>query len=386
MPETPHTPTHLYIHIPFCTGKCTYCGFYSERFDAERADRFLLALEREMQAVNPSGPRAKLSTLYIGGGTPSLLSSAQWRQLCQMLHHSFDLTRLQEWTLEANPGTFSDEVLDAWRTNGITRVSLGAQSMCDRTLTRIRRRHRAAETVDSITRLQRAGIVQTGIDLIANLPGVSPPEWYDTLQTVIALAPAHVSVYDCSIEPGTPLEAQYRRGQFAPVGTTASLNALDTAVSLLGTAGFEHYEISNFARPGSHCRYNVAVWKGADYLGLGPAAASRIGYSRRTNHADLNAYFAAMWPDGRPPCEYEEVSPETDAIERLLFNFRLSDPFALDAFANRYGVPARRQLPYWEKQLAALAADGLIVMTEGCWHRTAKGIRLADVIAETLLP
>lgn len=372
---------NLYLHIPFCSGKCLYCAFFSEPYAPVRADSYLEALDREMRGSEYLP--AAVETLYIGGGTPSTLSVPQWQRLTAMLHRQSDLSACREWTVEANPGTVSPALATHWRESGVNRISLGVQSMHDATLERIGRRHNAAQAADTVAVLRSSGFARIGLDLIAGLPGVSPAEWKNTLQRSLALAPDHVSVYACSVEPGSRLHRLQAVGGFRPADEAAMAVALETADVLLGHAGFEHYETSNHARPGQRCLHNVNIWLGADYIGFGPAAASRAGRQRWTNTADLDAYSAAT---GTPPRERETLSPETDAAERLIFRFRLSDPVSIDDFAHRQGPAATKLLPYWQEQLEALASDGLLKREGNTWRTTPRGARFADIIAEALLP
>lgn len=371
---------NLYVHIPFCSGRCAYCAFYSERYSSGRADTFLEALEQEIQGSEHRPVGAE--TIYIGGGTPSTLSHAQWQKLIGMLHRHVDLSACREWTIEANPGTISPALAAAWREGGVTRVSLGAQSMCDATLARMGRRHNANDTDDTIALLRASGFWRIGLDLIAGLPGVSSTEWRQTLEKTLALAPDHASVYAWSLEPGSHLHRQWQRGQLQPPEDAGIETALDLADTMLSHAGYEHYEISNYANPGQRCKHNINIWRGADYIGFGPAAASRVGLQRWTSTPDLDAYCASA---GTPPREHETLTPATDATERLIFRFRLADPVALEDFAKRHGPAAAKLLPYWQEQLESLARDGLVTRETGGWRTTAHGTRLADTIAEALL-
>ncbi len=193
---------NLYLHIPFCSGKCLYCAFFSEPYAPVRADSYLEALDREMRGSEYLP--AAVETLYIGGGTPSTLSVPQWQRLTAMLHRQSDLSACREWTVEANPGTVSPALATHWRESGVNRISLGVQSMHDATLERIGRRHNAAQAADTVAVLRSSGFARIGLDLIAGLPGVSPAEWKNTLQRSLALAPDHVSVYACSGQPSPP--------------------------------------------------------------------------------------------------------------------------------------------------------------------------------------
>jgi oxygen-independent coproporphyrinogen-3 oxidase len=372
---------NLYVHIPFCSGKCAYCAFYSEPYSAGRADAYLDALERELEGCIHLA--AAIETLYIGGGTPSTLSHPQWQRLIGVLKRHVDLSVLREWTIEANPGTVSPALAALWRENGVNRASLGVQSMHDATLARMGRRHNAAQAADTVALLRASGFERLGLDLIAGLPGVPPAEWQQTLENTLALGPDHLSVYAWSLEPGSHLHRQWQHGQHPSPEDAAIEDALALADRLLGDAGFDHYEISNYARPGQRCRHNINIWNGADYVGFGPAAASRIRLNRWTNTPDLDAYCGFA---GTPPREQETLAPETDATERLIFRFRLSDPVALEAFVHGQDPAAAKLLPYWQGQLESLARDGLVTRETAGWHCTATGRRFADTIAEALLP
>ena len=374
---------NVYIHVPFCSGTCIYCNFYSERFLTGDAERYLDALAREIgDAISTCASHAPCpDTLYIGGGTPSLLTAAQWERLATLLNEAFDLSHLEEWTVEANPGTLGN--VPRWLKLGVTRISLGVQSMEDTTLKRIGRRHTADDTRATVKRLREDGVRHIGLDLIAGLPGGGAAEWAHTLEETLALAPDHVSVYACSIEPGSELAARVANGTCQPEEDDAMEAALQTAETLLATDGFEHYETSNFARPGERCQHNLNIWKGADYIGFGPAAASRCGRNRWINHADLDAYCNTS---PAIPRDRETLSPETDVAERLVFNFRLIDPFALESFIARHGTAATQCHPFWQETLERLAREGLLSREPAGWSCTVRGRRLADMIAEALLP
>jgi len=376
---------HIYVHIPFCSGKCVYCSFYSEPYNEMEANRFLTALRREIE-VAASQYVIRPRTVYIGGGTPSLLASAQLRCLLEILGNSFDLADTTEYSVEANPGTLSPEKMEILAEHGVNRISIGAQSMDDGVLSRMSRRHSASETRDTVEALRAAGFDSIGLDLIACLPGVDDPMWKHTVEEAIALAPQHLSVYALSVECGSLLYEMQQKRQWQPIGTEEERTAIAVAESQLTDAGYDRYEISNYAQADCECRHNTAVWEGADYIGFGPAASSRIGLERRTNQPDLELYslFPARHPT--PPRTEETISPRTDAIERFIFTFRLRTGVDPEAFANRYGAAAKRLLPAWLDQLTALENEGLVARHDNTWALTRKGIDFADTVAERLLP
>jgi oxygen-independent coproporphyrinogen-3 oxidase len=376
---------HIYVHIPFCSGKCAYCSFYSVSYNKAQADNFLQALQTEVGAT-ASQYAIRPKTIYIGGGTPSLLDAPQLKRFLKLLRTSFDLGDLTEFSIEANPGTLPPEKLAVLAKSGVNRISIGAQSMDDAVLSLMARRHTATDTRRTIEEVRAAGFDNIGLDLIACLPGVDSAKWKQTLEETIALEPRHLSVYALSADPGSALHAMQQRQQWQPTGTEQEQAAIASAVSSLTAAGYRRYEISNYAHPGYHCRHNTAVWEGADYIGFGPAASSRIGLKRRTNTPELASYCSFPGKRPTPPRDEETVSPETDAAERFIFTFRLGSGVNPAAFAEQHGSAAQRLLPGWLGELASLADEGLVTQIDTTWALTREGINFADTVAERLLP
>ena len=366
--------TGLYVHVPFCDGKCAYCAFYSVHYQPALADRYLDSLERELAAVLPLAPE----TIYIGGGTPSVLSARQIDRLCRLLQTQVATRRLVEWSVEINPGSVDAEKAAVLAAAGVNRVSLGAQSFDDRILKTLGRRHAAADTVKAVTILRAAGIANIGLDLIACVPGCARALWRKTLRQAVALAPKHVSVYALTNEEGTRLNRLLGQGSAALLSDEAQLAMLDLAETELMQAGFGHtgfgrYEISNYARSGFECRHNVACWRGEEYIGLGPAAASHVGLKRWTNRADVSAYLAAIEAGRNPPRDVEELTPALKRQERVIFGLRMAE-----------GVAADIALEYTHA-LERLRADGLVDLRDGRWQLTARGRNLADYVAVELI-
>jgi oxygen-independent coproporphyrinogen-3 oxidase len=376
---------HLYLHVPFCDGKCHYCGFYSVVDPADARTHYAAQVGREAELLGCEG--AVFQTLYIGGGTPGVLGAKGLFHLAQALRERGLLNGVEEWTVELNPATVDAERLDVLRASGVTRISLGAQILDDTVLKQIGRRHDAAAVERAIDAVREAGFDNYGLDLIAGLPGVTELVWRDTLDRAIALGCAHLSVYGLGIEPKTVLMEQVRNGLSVP-DADAQLDALAVAEQVLTACGFERYEISNYARPGRACRHNCAVWRGADYLGLGPSAASRVGRTRWTNRADLDAWQAAIRSDRLPPRENEEVlTEEDDALERFVFGVRLNEGVSPSDFVRHHPVLAPR-VAAWETGFGRLVTQGIaerIPASEGRWRLTARGREVADAVIRELL-
>lgn len=361
--------TGLYVHVPFCDGKCAYCAFYSVRYEPALADRYLDALERELAGSLPLAPE----TIYIGGGTPSVLSARQLDRLCRLLRTNVATRRLVEWSVEINPGSVDAEKAAVLAAAGVNRFSLGAQSFDDRILKTLGRRHAAADTVKAFTILRAAGVENIGLDLIACVPGCARALWRKTLRQAVALAPKHISVYALTNEEGTRLNRLLGQGKTALLSEEEQLAMLDLAESVLTQAGFGRYEISNYAQSCFECRHNVACWRGEEYIGLGPAAASHVGLKRWTNRPRVNAYLKAAQALRMPPREVEMLTTALKRQERVIFGLRMAEGIAAD-IASEY-----------TQALDALRADGLVDLRDGRWQLTARGRNLADYVAVELM-
>lgn len=360
---------NLYVHVPFCAGKCRYCAFYSEgrSAPADAAD-YLRLLPRELALRGLAGARP--DTVYAGGGTPSLLGPDGLRALFAALPRPAPGA---EVTVELNPADVTPDLARALRDCGVTRASVGAQSFDPATLAWLGRRHGPDATAAAIRALRAAGIPSLSLDLIAAVPGSPPAALSASLRAAVALAPDHVSVYPLSVEPGTPLA----RAGVAPPADDAALAAVAAAETFLAGEGYVRYELSNYARPGAECRHNLAVWRGEDYSGAGPAACSREGLSRRANAPDLAAWRGALEAGRLPPAEVETLSPEEDDAERFVLRVRLArwrgpDP-ATPAGARRAAA------------LAGLERNGLVrALGGGDWTLTPRGREVADAVMAEL--
>jgi oxygen-independent coproporphyrinogen-3 oxidase len=377
---------HLYLHVPFCQGKCNYCGFYSVMADAH-----LLAVYPELPLQEaclqakayPEHFSQPLQTLYMGGGTPALLGPEGLRRLAGGVREIFSCEAVEEWTVELNPAHINAALLATLRELGANRLSIGVQSFCDQTLERVGRKHSGQDAIRAVRLAQEHGFENTGIDLIAGLPGVTESEWQKTLEQALALDLTHLSVYGLSIEEGTPLARQVGAGELVAPSDDALLDTLARTEEILGNSGYERYEISNYALPGKTCKHNVGIWRGNDYLGLGPAASSRIGDHRWTNRSRLPDYIEAVLQDQLPPAEAETLDPLDDATERVMFMLRLREGF--DPYAAAKSQPALESLADgWEERLEALARQGLVERGGLRWRLSARGREVCDAVIREL--
>ena len=376
----------LYVHVPFCDGKCRYCAFYSVPYHSAISAAWLETLKREWEWHCREFDLIRLSTLFLGGGTPTMLPASQLQSLLEMLSKrqgaGFASSSI-EWTCEANPGSLTAENLALMKAAGVNRISLGVQSMDDEVLRDLGRRHTVRDIRKAVADLVSAGFTNWSLDLIACVPGVSLATWRETLKAALELGPAHVSVYALTSEEGSRLARELAEKRLTLLDDEVQLRMLDEAAGVLASGGLQQYEISNYARPGCECRHNVSCWRGGNYLGLGCAAASRVGRRRWTNKPDLDAYISSPCP---PPRVEEVLSSLTDATERLIFGLRMNEGIDLDAILGVTGLVDSSQAFVWRRALDRLAGEGLLEAIPPRWRLTRRGQSLADHVAVELMP
>jgi oxygen-independent coproporphyrinogen-3 oxidase len=357
---------HLYIHIPFCPNICPYCAFYKESAGLERVETFLEALLLEVKLW---APQLRPRTIFLGGGTPSALSIAQFKKLLKGLHEHLDLTQIEEWTIEMNPATVALEKAILLREAGINRVSMGVQSWDDAVLKTLGRTHNASKAAESFHLLRQAGFDNLSIDLIFGVPGQSLESWQRSLERSLQLAPEHLSAYGLTYEEDTNFFLKLGRGEMAP-NESLEVDQFELAASILGAAGYKQYEVSNYARAGRESQHNMAYWIGSDYLGLGPSAFSTVRSRRWRNIRETGLYSASTLA-GKTAIDFEEeVSEALRRREKAAFGIR-----------THYGLPLCDAIP-WQEELSHFRHHGLVEQTQDRWLLTPKGRLLADSVAE----
>lgn len=363
----------LYIHVPFCRSKCTYCDFYSIT-DLSRIEVYLDTLFREIALYRDCALR--FDTVYIGGGTPSCLSPRQLTDVLHRIRVSFTIDPNSEITVEVNPGDVDTSWLTEIRNAGINRVSIGAQSFDDGILKCLGRRHSGSDGRIAIEAAKRAGFDNIGIDLIYGVPGQSYKLWRETMETALLFDPEHLSCYELTIEGGTAFHRRVEAGEIVPVGEEDAYRFFSTTSDFLEGRGYTHYEVSNFARDRSVVsRHNHKYWDHTPYLGLGPASHSFIGTRRWWNHRSLNRYERDV-ENGRPPLAGEEVlSPEQLRLEALYFGFRTKRGIHVHEFKERYGFDLFREK---SPILNAMQDRGLVTLKGDFLAPTRRGLALAD--------
>ena len=326
----------IYIHVPFCQSRCAYCDFYSTTLLAQR-ETYVDAVCRELQHRLPEFKDESIKTIYFGGGTPSTLTIEELKKILAAIFHLSSLNfQLEEITLEANPDDLTEEYVKGLRTLPINRLSLGIQSFHDRTLRLVGRRHTAQEAIDAVHRLQQAGLTNISIDLIYGLPGESLDDWAYSLDQAIALGVKHISAYHLTYEEGTRLWRMQEQGLVAPIDEEQSVRSFELLREKLLSAGYEHYEISNFVLPGYHSRHNSSYWQGTKYIGIGPGAHSYDGSNRRWNLSSLTDYIATPNEEDVPH-EVEHLTTDERYDERIITELRTARGINLTGLKADFG-------------------------------------------------
>ncbi len=326
-PGPPRTgPAGLYVHVPFCRALCTYCAFAKGEYDAARAEFWLEALAREIahRAETTWSGRPSVDTVFLGGGTPSTLTPAQWARLAGILVAGFEILPGAEFTSEANPESFDEATAAAMRAAGVNRVSLGAQSLDPGELSMLGRIHGAEAVGRAVRTAREAGFENVSLDLMFGLPEQSEDMFAETLTGVLALEPEHLSAYCLGLEPGTPLAEAVGSGARPRPDDEIARRQYERLVAAAAAAGLDLYEISNFARPGRACRHNLRYWRREPVIGLGPSAHAFYDGTRWVNPAPLERWAAAYAPEGRAPRPHPV--PEADArFEWVFLRLRLAE-------------------------------------------------------------
>lgn|SRR5574341_69905 len=365
----------LYIHIPFCVKKCPYCGFYSTPYSPDGADGFLAGLRLEMERHRSAFQDRPFNTLYVGGGTPTVLSPGRMEALLNILDRSLCRAPDAEFTVEANPNTVTGPLLELLRQHGANRLSIGVQSFSDEQLRTLGRAHTAGEAGDAVLKARCAGFQNIGIDLIYGAPGQSVSRWRETLERALSFSPEHISTYSLSLDEGSAFRLMAEEGSIRLPDDETAARMYETAAALLADAGYIHYELSNFARPGFECRHNLNYWDRGEYLGLGPGAWSFLEGKRRGNIPDVHEYSRRL-AAGLPVISQEDVpAPEQARAESLLLGLRTARGVDLRRFQQLYGRESHGRLL---KNLRDPLNAGLLQLSEDRICLTGPGRLLAD--------
>ncbi len=374
------TRAGIYVHVPFCTRRCDYCDFYVTVGRGDQIGRYAARLVEEIRSAGerPGEESVIVDSLYLGGGTPSLLSPEQVEGILDACRAGFDVEPGAEVTLEANPEGIDAVRLEGWLESGVNRLSIGLQSTRDATLKARGRLHTGLEGLEAISAAHRAGFDNVGADLIAGLPSGEPggsatEEILESLRSVVARRPEHVSLYLLETDKETPLMAAVREGRIGLPGDDEVAGAYEAACLLLAQAGYEHYEISSFCLPGRRSRHNLKYWTGAPFLGFGPSAFSSRAGRLWSISRDLDAFLGGRSRE-------ESHTPATvDAVHReaLILNLRLLEGVNLAAFDQQRGTSFASSIA---GELDDLIEAGCVELDEGTLRLTRRGLLLANEV------
>ena len=376
----------LYVHVPFCFHKCHYCDFYSFVDTEDRQEAYVERLERELAALS-AWASAPLETVFVGGGTPTLLAPPLLARALRAVRERMPLGVGAEWTVEANPETVDDAVAATLAAAGVNRVSLGAQSFDPRHLKTLERWHDPDSVARAIGRLRAAGIGRVSIDLIFGIPGQTLAEWTSDLDRAIALGTDHLSCYGLTYEPNTAMAVRLSRGEFEPCDEGVEAAMLEEAVERLARAGFLRYEVSNWARvrdgdrTAERCRHNMLYWRNRDWLAAGPSASGHAQGVRWKNVPRLGDWLAAE--GASPAVDVEHATPDMRAGERLMMGLRLRAGLPLaevDEILSLGAEGAARA-----RAIHAAVEDGMMERAEGALRFTDRGMMLANVVLAKLV-
>lgn len=369
----------LYIHIPFCKTRCNYCAFYSTTFTTIR-DKYVDAVCKEINLRLPSSQQP--STIYFGGGTPSQLSISQLQQIMESIGViQGRKSNLKELTIECNPDDITDEYAQGLAGIGFNRVSLGVQSFNDSHLKLLNRRHNSKKVFKAIEQIKNAGICNISIDLMYGLPNQTLDDWNTDIDTAISLGVQHISCYCLTYEEGTPLYEKLMNEEVAEIDDELALQMYDSLIDKLTSAGFEHYEISNFALPGFRSKHNSNYWNGTSYIGIGAGAHSYDGKTRSWNVCDAKQYIRTLLSDKKSPLKSlsdgEVLSNDNCYNELIMTRLRTADGLVLADIPEKYKK-------YFNDCANQYFKRGLLSKQNGICKITRKGLFISDSILSSL--
>ncbi|MGR3174930.1 MAG: radical SAM family heme chaperone HemW [Candidatus Scalindua sp.] len=368
-----HIPS-LYIHIPFCISKCIYCDFNSIVMKSQIVDEYLNAIENELQAING---KYSFTTVYIGGGTPTVLSEIQLIKLLNIISKHVDVFNLNEYTIEVNPGTLTEEKILALKNSYISRISIGIQSFNDKYLKFLGRIHTAKEAKDIFSNLREKGFENINIDLIYGYSSQHLNEWKTDLRECFKLSPEHISAYCLTYESGTPLVEMMDSGKLNKLSEEEELDMYEHTNDFLGNNGYNHYEISNFAKQGKECQHNTVYWENREYIGIGAGAFSYINGERYCSIKNVKEYISAVRSKKNLICFSEKLLQEKRASEILIMALRMTSGISKNEFFDRSGYNLTE---LFGTQLSILTQAGLINFDDERIKLTRRGLSVADSV------
>ncbi len=372
----------LYVHIPFCIKKCIYCDFISGIYSPEKAASYVNALKREISRIPCD---AEFSTLYIGGGTPTVLSTEALTEITDFIFSKLEFSENYEATIEANPGTVDSEKLTTVLLSGINRISIGVQSFNEKELFFLGRIHNQKDSEAAVTIARDSGFSNIGIDLIYGIPGQSLNSWKTTLKKAVSLSPQHISTYELTVEEGTELYAMVKSNtvpenlRVVPLNEETIIEMYEYAIDFLTSNGYLHYEISNFARPDYFCRHNLNYWNRGEYYGAGPGAHSLVNNQRYHNTGSIKDYTRLLSANKSPLIHSESIDTEKALSEEFFLGLRKTGGIRLETLSKSYGIDIADR---YQKEIKKLTAAGLLEfdIPTSLMKLTRKGLLLSNEV------
>lgn len=370
-------PTSAYVHIPFCTQICYYCDFSKVFIKNQPVDEYLQALIREFESYDIK----KLRTLYIGGGTPTSITAEQLEYLLTNLTKHLDLSVLEEFTIEANPGDLTEDKIEVLKHSAVNRVSLGVQTFNDKHLKQIGRSHNEAQIYSTISNLKEAGFHNISIDLIYALPGQTMEDVKENVAKAIALDIPHLSLYSLILEHHTVFMNKMRRGKLQLPKEDLEAEMFEYIISELEANGFEHYEISNFTKPGFESRHNLMYWDNAEYFGVGAGASGYLNGVRYRNRGPIQHYLKAV-AQGNARLSEEKLTKDEMMEEELFLGLRKKTGVSIARFEEKFDLSFEER---YGQIVRELCQQGLLVLDDKVVRMTKKGLFLGDTVAERFI-
>lgn len=372
----------LYVHIPFCVKKCGYCDFLSWCGTSEEKETYVQALLKEIESYREFARGYRVSTVFVGGGTPSVLEAGQMEGVLGNIQEVFELEKKSEITLEMNPGTVTEEKLQCYKENGVNRLSIGLQSVKNEKLEVLGRIHSYEEFLESYELARKAGFTNISVDLISSIPGQKLEEWKEELAALSALSPEHISVYQLIIEAETPFYEKYAEHEELLPDEEESREIYLWTGSFLKEQGYEQYEISNYAKPGKESRHNLKYWERGDYLGLGLGAASMVRNIRMSNTKDMKTYLERC---GQPKTMREDVQflEEARQMEEFMFlGLRKTRGVSRKEFRRIFG---QEMDMVYEKALHKCLENGMLKEHKDRVYLSEEGVLLSNAVLSEFL-
>ncbi|UCC79776.1 MAG: radical SAM family heme chaperone HemW [Candidatus Zixiibacteriota bacterium] len=371
------------MHFPFCESKCPYCDFYSMPIEDKEPTEYIDAVISEAgRAADTVYGSFIYDTIYVGGGTPSLLNADEVKRILENLHADFNIEKDAEITIECNPSSLTEEKIHEYLKIGINRISLGVQSFCEAHLKTLGRLHTPEKAIETYHIMRDCGFKNVSLDLIYGIPYQTNAEWRFDLKTIIDLAPEHISAYNLVIESGTEFGRLYNQNRLSLPSDDEQLRMYDSLNEHLKNAGYRRYEISNFSKPGFECRHNLKYWTGKPYLGLGPSAVSYNGKTRRKNSADIEAYLRRAREGTEFPFETEIIDRETALRESIMSGLRLTKGVSLANLKDRFGYDLREDK---RDTINSLLSERMITIEDEFLKLTDKSLFISDSIMVKLI-